>query len=85
MDARPLDDIDILSRIESALDEAIRPDLRNDGGDVEVVGIDEDRIVQIRMLGSCSGCASTTYALTIGMEAAVKARVPEVRFLEAVL
>jgi Fe-S cluster biogenesis protein NfuA len=49
------------------------------------VGVDHDRIVQIRLLGSCQGCASSIHSTTMGIEAAVKAKVPEVRFLEAVL
>ena len=72
-------------RIEAVLDEHVRPGLRADGGDVEVVGIDADRIVQVRMQGACQGCPSSTMTLTIGIEAALKAQVPEVRFLEAVL
>ena len=76
---------DLLDRIESVLDAHVRPGLRADGGDVELVGIDDDRIVQVRLLGACQGCASSSYTLTMGVEAEVKARVPEVRFLEAVL
>ena len=75
---------DLLARIEAVLDEQIRPGLRADGGDVEVVGIDDDRIVQVRMRGACQGCPSSTMTLTFGIEAALKSRVPEVRFLEAV-
>lgn len=75
---------DVLARIEAVLDEQIRPGLRADGGDVEVVGIDDDRIVQVRMRGACQGCPSATMTVTFGIEAALKARVPEVRFLEAV-
>jgi Fe-S cluster biogenesis protein NfuA len=71
-------------RIEAALDEHVRPVLRADGGDVEVVGVDADRIVQVRMVGSCQGCPSTIMTQVFGIEAALKARVPEVRFLEAV-
>jgi Fe-S cluster biogenesis protein NfuA len=76
---------DLLSRIESVIDAEVRPGLQADGGDVEVVGVDSDRIVQVRLLGSCQGCASSIYSTTMGIEAAVKARIPEVRFLEAVL
>ena len=74
----------ILSRIEAVLDEHVRPGLRADGGDVEVVGIDDDRIVQVRMTGACQGCASSVMTLTFGVEAVLKAQIPEVRFLEAV-
>jgi Fe-S cluster biogenesis protein NfuA len=75
----------LLTRIEAVLDEQIRPGLRADGGDVQVVGIDEDKIVQVRMQGACQGCPSSTMTLTFGIEAALKARIPEIRFLEAVL
>jgi Fe-S cluster biogenesis protein NfuA len=78
-------DRELKARIESVLDEFVRPGLRADGGDVEVVGIDADRIVQVRMQGACVGCPSSTITMTMGIEAAVKSRVPEVRFLEAVL
>lgn len=74
----------LLARIEEVLDQEIRAGLRADGGQVEVVGIDEDKIVQVRMLGACSACPSATITLTMGIEAALKARIPEIRFLEAV-
>ncbi len=76
---------DLLSRVESVIERDVRPGLLADGGDVEVVGVDADRIVQIRLHGSCQGCASSIYSTTMGIEAAVKAAVPEIRFLEAVL
>ena len=50
----------ILARIEPVLDEQVRPGLRSDGGDIEVVGIDEDRIVQVRLTGACQGCSSSS-------------------------
>ncbi len=46
---------DLKRRIEAVLDEFVRPGLRADGGDVEVVGVDADRIVQVRMKGACVG------------------------------
>ncbi len=76
---------ELRERVAAVLDRDVRPGLREDGGDVELVGIDEDRIVQIRLIGSCSGCSSAVYPMTMGIEAAVKAEVPEIRFLEAVL
>lgn len=76
---------DILQRIERVLDEHVRPALRADGGDVEVVGIDADRIVQVRMQGACQGCPSSIMTLSMGIEATLKAHIPEIRFIEAVL
>jgi Fe-S cluster biogenesis protein NfuA len=74
----------LLERIEGVLDEHIRPGLRADGGDVDVVGVDADRIVQVRMTGACQGCPSAIMTLVFGIESALKARIPEIRFLEAV-
>lgn len=74
----------LLGRVETILEQHVRPGLRADGGDVELVGIDEDNIVQVRMRGACQGCPSSTMTLTMGIEATLKAHVPEIRFLEAV-
>ncbi len=74
----------LLSRIEEVLNAEVRDGLHADGGGVEVVGVDDDRIVQVRLLGACQGCSSSVYTLTMGIEKVLKARVPEVRFLEAV-
>ena len=76
---------EILRRIEDVLDRNVRGSLVADGGQVEVVGIDDDDIVQVRMLGACQGCPSSTITLTMGIEAAIKAEIREVRFVEAVL
>jgi Fe-S cluster biogenesis protein NfuA len=76
---------ELLSRIETVLDERVRPGLRADGGDVELVGIDDDRIVQVRLAGACQGCSASSYTLTMGIESVLKAQIPEIRFIEAVL
>jgi Fe-S cluster biogenesis protein NfuA len=75
---------ELRQRIETVLDEQVRPGLRADGGDVELVGIDSDRIVQVRMQGACQGCPSAMITLTMGIEATLKAHIPEIRFIEAV-
>ena len=75
---------DLRARVEAVLDEHVRPGLKADGGDVEVVDIDADNIVQVRMQGACQGCPSSAMTLTMGIEAALKAHIPEIRFLEAV-
>lgn len=75
---------ELLGRIETVLDERVRPGLIEDGGGVQVVGIDEDHIVQVRLLGACQGCASSVVTMTMFIEKTVKAEVPEVRFLEAI-
>jgi Fe-S cluster biogenesis protein NfuA len=81
---RPNADDELLRRVEHVLEEQVRPGLRRDGGDIELVGIDADRIAQVRLLGACRGCTSSTITLTMLAERAVKSEVPEIRFLEAV-
>ena len=74
----------LLRRIETALEEHVRPDLRADGGDVVVVGLDSDNILQVRLTGACQGCSSSILTLTMRVEAVLKAHISEIRFVEAV-
>ena len=76
---------ELLRRIEAVLDAEVRPALRGDGGDVELVGVDTDRIVQVRLQGACQGCSSSAITLTMGIESTLKKRIPEIRFLELVV
>jgi Fe-S cluster biogenesis protein NfuA len=74
----------LLERIEKVLNEKVRPELRADGGGIVVVGIDPDNIVQVRLTGACEGCPSSILTMSMRVEAALKAHLPEIRFLEAV-
>ena len=69
-------------RVQAALDR-IRPALRADGGDVELVGI-EDGVVKVRLMGSCFGCPMATLTLKQGVERTLRSLVPEVKAVEAV-
>jgi Fe-S cluster biogenesis protein NfuA len=75
---------ELLARIERILEEQVRPDLRGDGGDIILVGIDADNIVQVRLTGACQGCSASVYTVSMRVEATLKAEIPEIRFLEAV-
>lgn len=71
-------------KIEKAL-QKIRPSLQFDGGDVELVDINEkDGIVKVRLSGACGGCPMSQMTLTYGIEQAVKEEVPEVKKVIAV-
>lgn len=72
------------ARLAAAIDEHVRPRLRAEGGDVELVGVDADQIVQVRLLGTCAGCGSSSYVLTMEMEGILKPLFPEIRFIENV-
>lgn len=64
--------------------ESIRPMLQNDGGDIELVGIDADKSVRVRLQGACRGCPGAQMTLKMGVERLLKERVPEVKEVVAV-
>ena len=64
--------------------EKVRPQLQADGGDVELVGITEDNVVQVRLQGACAGCPMSQMTLKNGIEQVLKKEVPEVKAVESV-
>ncbi|MBI4319492.1 MAG: NifU family protein [Chloroflexi bacterium] len=72
-----------LQRVEKALDE-IRPYLQADGGDVELVDVDEEGVVRVMLTGACGGCPMSQMTLANGVEAALRDQIPEVKRVEAV-
>jgi len=64
--------------------EAIRESLQSHGGDVELVEIDEDNTVKVRLQGACQGCPGATMTMKMGIERILKERVPEVKEVIAV-
>ncbi len=61
--------------------ELIRPKLQADGGDVELVSVD-DGVVKVRLTGACGGCPMATMTLKNGIERFLKDRIPEVKTVE---
>lgn len=61
----------------------IRPALQADGGDVELVGVD-DGVVKVMLKGACAGCPMATITLKQGIERVLKAQIPEVKEVVAV-
>lgn len=68
---------DVEERVERAL-AGVRPYLGSHGGNVELVGVDPEGVVRLRMLGSCDGCPSSSATLTLAVEGAIEAAAPEV-------
>lgn len=69
-------------KIAKAL-ESIRPALQMDGGDIELIGVNEG-VVQVRLTGACAGCPMSQMTLQMGVERAIKREVPEVIRVESV-
>lgn len=73
----------LIERVEKALNN-IRPYLEADGGDVKVLGIDENLNVQLELLGNCGSCPMSAMTLKAGVEEAIKREVPEIKSVYAV-
>lgn len=70
-------------QIESALD-TIRPYLEADGGNVKVIGLTKDMVLQLELIGACSSCPMSTMTFKAGVEEAIKKAIPEIAKVEAV-
>ncbi len=70
-------------KVKKALEE-IRPNLKADGGDVELVEVTEEGVVRVRFLGACEGCPMREITLTQGITKFLKKRIPEIKKVEAV-
>ncbi|MGM0568077.1 MAG: NifU family protein, partial [Elusimicrobiota bacterium] len=53
--------------------EEVRPSLQADGGDIELVEIEDDGVVKVRLTGACAGCPMSQMTLKAGVERALKA------------
>lgn len=69
-------------KVLGALDQ-LRPFLNDDGGDMELVEIQDDATVVVRLLGACKDCSMSMMTLKAGLEEAVKKVAPEVKAVVA--
>lgn len=69
-------------KVEKALSE-VRPYLQADGGDVELVDV-ENGVVKVKLTGACSGCPMSQMTLKQGIESYVKKAIPEISSVESV-
>ena len=63
--------------------EDVRPSLQADGGDIELVDVDESGVVTVRLTGACNGCPMSQYTLKMGVEKYLKEKVPGVTSVES--
>ncbi len=69
-------------KVEEVLGQ-IRPSLQADGGDVELVGVDNG-VVSVRLTGACGSCPMSQMTLKMGIEATLKKKIAEVKEVVAV-
>ncbi|MEO9803098.1 MAG: NifU family protein [Reichenbachiella sp.] len=74
---------ELLAKIDQAINN-IRPYLEADGGDVKLLDIDDEFVVQVELLGACEACPMSPMTMKAGIEEAVKRVAPEVKSINAV-
>jgi Fe-S cluster biogenesis protein NfuA len=70
-------------RVDAAL-ESLRPHLKVDGGDIEVVEVTEDMTVRVKWLGNCEFCSMSAMTMKAGVEQTLRSKIPEIKTIEAV-
>ena len=70
-------------KVEAAL-QKVRPSLQADGGDVQLVDVDDEGLVKVKLMGACGGCPMSQMTLKQGIETYVKKKIPEIVSVESV-
>lgn len=73
----------IFDQVEQVV-ERIRPAVRSDGGDVELVEVTPEGVAKIRLHGACVGCPSSSMTLHMGIERNIREKVPAVVAVEQI-
>jgi len=73
----------MIKDMDLALD-AIRPHLKVDGGNVQVVGLTDDFKVQIKWFGNCENCSMSAMTMRAGIEETLKGKFPNITSVEAI-
>ena len=68
----------VKKRVAAVVDR-LRPYIQGDGGDLELVDVTADGVVQVRLHGACVGCPGAQMTLRMGVERNLKESVPEVK------
>ena len=73
----------MLDKVQAALDQ-IRPMLKRDGGDAQLIEVTPDGIVKLKLVGACGHCPMSQITLKMGIEKRLKEQIPEVKEVIAV-
>jgi Fe-S cluster biogenesis protein NfuA len=76
-------DSKLIEKVEASLD-TIRPYLKADGGDIEVVEITDDNVVKVRLLGACESCPMSFMTMKAGVEESIRSAIPGIKGVETV-
>ena len=73
----------LIEKVQAAL-EKVRPSLQADGGDVQLVDVDDEGMVRVRLTGACGTCPMSQMTLKMGIEKILKQNIPEIKSVESV-
>lgn len=79
---KELETMSLEDRVKEVMDEKIRPSLKADGGDAEVIEV-EDGVVTVELKGACAGCPMSQLTMQGMIEKRLKEEIPEVEAVEA--
>lgn len=65
-------------RVEQVIEEKVRPALMRDGGNIELVDVTDDGVVQVRLQGACAGCPGARMTLQFGVQRILQEEIQEV-------
>lgn len=74
---------ELIRKADLALDN-IRPHLKVDGGDIEIVGLTDEMELKVRWKGSCENCSMSLMTMKAGIEEVLKQKAPEIRSVIAI-
>jgi Fe-S cluster biogenesis protein NfuA len=66
------------AEVEKVIKE-IQPYLRADGGDIELVDVDQEGVVKVKLKGACAGCPMSQMTVQLGVERYLKNKIPQVK------
>ncbi len=75
---------EIKNKIKNIIENTIRPGLKSDGGNIELVDITKDGVVRVKLQGACATCPFSQMTMTLGVEKTLKDAIPEVTRVELV-
>ena len=76
-------DTTLKDSVQAAIND-IRPSLQADGGDIDLVSVDDEGVVSVKLTGACAGCPMSQITLSQGVERHLKSIIPEVTSVVAV-
>ncbi len=76
-------DTNLYDRVNAAI-EQLRPYLKSDGGDMELVEITNENVVRVKWLGACKTCTMSEMTLKAGLEEALKSAAPQIKSVESI-